>query len=86
MKKSSIKLWTAALLVFALTCGAALSFFLNLVYDAAGNAQAAGDPEQEVTYVGGRHPPSNAQGSSLFRARDRLRSRFPGAILNPLAK
>ena len=41
--KSRLKLAAAALLVLAVSCGAALTSFLWLVHDAEEDAQAAGE-------------------------------------------
>ena len=89
--KSRLKLAAAALLVLAVSCGAALTSFLRLVHDADEDAQAAGEAEQDVTYVGGRPakgicPNRSPQGTSPSRARDRLERRLFEASASPFEK
>ncbi|MBO4295508.1 MAG: hypothetical protein J5600_04835 [Desulfovibrio sp.] len=88
---SRLKLLAAALLVCAVSCGAALASLLHLVYGAAEGAQTAGEPEQDLVCVDGR-PAGEArsgksqQGRSLLRARDRLKSRLLDASASPSRK
>ena len=88
---SRLKLLAAALLVCAVSCGAALAYLLNLVCSVAEGTQAAGESEQDLICVGGRlaseaRSGKSQQGRSLLRARDRLKNRLLGTSASPSEK
>ncbi len=88
---SRLKLLAAALLLCALSCGAALAYLLNLVYGAAEGAQGAGGPGQDLVCAGGR-PAGEARSGrsrldrSLLRARDRLTRSLLEASASPFGQ